>query len=332
MSTGNREVSEAVRTAARNLQSDCRTARVLSAFRAAGVDCLLLKGPSITRWLYASDGTRAYTDRDLLVAPACQATASRLLRELRFEPRFNESEMPGWWREHALAWWHPEAGTVDLHRTLPGVGVDDEELWWVLSSEALSLEVGGATAAVLSIPARALHLVLHAAHHGHGLATPILDLERALQVTGADTWEAAARLAERLDAADAFAAGLALRPAGRALASRLGLPEPRAVDVVLRAAGASSQALTVGQLFAATDLRARVAIVRAKLFPPATYMHHWSPSSRRGRFSLCWARARRVGWVLVGWGPAVLAWRRAHRAAIAAGAQPPRRHPARPRS
>jgi hypothetical protein len=314
-------ISDAARTAARNLQIDHLTGRVLHAFDAAGVSSLLLKGPSLSRWLYPDGGLRSYVDCDLLVSPTSHAAAVGVLTDLSFTAPFDELEMPEWWREHALSWSHPQDGMIDLHRTLPGVGVHDEVLWSALSAGAEELAVGDATARVLSTPGRALHVALHAAQHGQASEATIRDLDRALEVADDATWRAAAKLAEELRATDALAAGLLLRPAGQALASRLSLPGPQAVQVTLRAASAQSQALTVDQFFRAFGFRARWAIVRHKLLPPPTFMRHWSPAAHHGRWGLWRAYVHRMAWVLARAGPAALAWRRGRRAAKTAAAE-----------
>jgi hypothetical protein len=62
--------SRALRLTAHALARDVATAEVVEALRAAGVRSIVLKGPSIARWLYADGQPRPYGDTDLLVSPA----------------------------------------------------------------------------------------------------------------------------------------------------------------------------------------------------------------------------------------------------------------------
>src|SRR5512144_1691323 len=72
--------------AADRLRIDAATAEVLAAFRAAGVEALVLKGPSLTGWLYTPDDANAYLDSDLLLRPGDERAATKVLTELGFEP------------------------------------------------------------------------------------------------------------------------------------------------------------------------------------------------------------------------------------------------------
>ena len=309
------ELTPAVHAAAQRLRVDSATAEVLSAFRAAGVESILLKGASSVRWLYGDGEGRAYGDCDLLLRPGDSETAAEQLRGLGFFPELEERDMPDWW-QHAVTWGRADDRTViDLHRTLPGVGVDAERLWSTLSAGTETLLVGGFPARVLPIPGRALHLALHAAQHGTRLSVVLADLELAVARADESVWRGAAELAELLGAMDAFAAGLRLVPAGWALAARLDLPFERATHVELRASNAPPSALTIEQLAHAGGLRARLAIVRHKVAPPATYMRRWSPRAGRNRFWLALAYARRPIWLLRRTPRALRTWRQGRRAA-----------------
>jgi len=297
-----------------NLRVDWATAEVLRAFESAGVESLLLKGASIKRWLYDRSAPRPYGDCDLLVRPNDLEGAQRVLAELGFEPTHDEAEMPDWWREHAVAWLrHTDAVAVDLHRTLAGVGVDDETLWRALSARTDPVEVAGFTARALTIPGRALQLALHAAQHGKEWGSVVDEVELAVSREDVTTWRAAAELAASLEATPAFAAGLRLVPSGRALADELGLPTNQPVDVALRAATPPPVALGFDQLARAHGLRARFSILRYKLFPPPTFMRKWSPRAREGRLGLALAYAWRPIWLLRKAPAGFRAWRRARR-------------------
>jgi Uncharacterised nucleotidyltransferase len=284
---------------------------VLRAFETAGVPSILLKGPSIVRWLYPGH-TRHYGDADLLVPPTARRDAERALESLGFEPILEQRKMPGWWQEHAVEWRRGKGlPAVDFHRTLTGVGAADQRLWDVLCADTETMIVGGFPATVLSLPGRALHLASHTAQNGADKG----DLSLALVRAGEDTWIEAARLAAELEATPAFAAGLRLVPRGRALAARLNLPPTRSVDVALRAAGAPAQALTLDRLARASGPRERMAIVCHKLLPPPTFMRHWSKRARRGHLGLLLAYGERLLWVMRTIPAAARAWRRERRAA-----------------
>ena len=95
----------------------------------SGIENIVLKGPSVIRWLYPSDTDRYSVDVDLLVAPADLERAEATLAARGFEPLEPRRD-----DKHARSWMRPgEPLPVDLHRSLVGVGVDDETAWNVLS-------------------------------------------------------------------------------------------------------------------------------------------------------------------------------------------------------
>jgi hypothetical protein len=292
---------------------DHATADVLLAFRAAGVQALLLKGPSIARWLYRDGEPRPYLDTDLLVHPADASEAGRVLTRMGYATQLDERRMPDWWRPHASVWVNADRGTtVDLHYTLQGVGVDPQRGWALLSHGTETLAVAGATAAALSIPARTLYVALTAANDGP-TGTAMTDLERALNQISEHTWTAAAALAVELGATAALYAGLSQRREGAQLAARLGVEDQRSVEMALRSVAAPREALTVDQLARARGQHERIGIIADKLFPPPTYLKHWSALARRGPLGLGLAYGYRLFWIARKILPALTAWRRAHR-------------------
>jgi hypothetical protein len=303
-------VTRVTHSVAHNLGVDHATAEVLRAFESAGAASVLLKGPSIVRWLYR-DRPRRYQDCDLLVPPGAMRAAEQALKGLGFAPVLEERTMPDWWREHGIEWRRPDSAvSVDLHRTLRGAGVDDQRLWDVLRRETETMLVGGFPATVLTTPGRALLL---AAHTDRGEVEKG-DLARAIACAGASTWRRAAELARELDAATAFSAGLYVLPQGRALAVRLDLPPARSIDAELRTTRAPPPSLTLDRLAAASGLRERATIVRHKLLPPPAFMRHWSPWARSGPAGLLVAYGLRLVWVAREVPRAASAWRRARRA------------------
>jgi hypothetical protein len=300
--------------AAQRLRIDAATAEVLHGFDRAGVESLLVKGPSHALWLYREGERRSYVDADLMVRPGQEPAAEEVLESLGFERTRDEFTMPDLWREHGSEWLRAVDGVwIDLHRNLPGVGADADSTWRVLTAATDTVPVAGHHARTLSEPGRALHVALHAAQHGIGRGRSRRDLDRALEQVEESTWRSAAALAEKLEAIDAFAVGLRLVPAGAALADRLGLRPVRSVEVTLRATMPPPVALGFEQLAQADGLRARAAIVWRKLFPPRAFIVHWDPRAARSRTALALAYVRRPLWILRRAPRGFRAWLRARR-------------------
>jgi hypothetical protein len=278
---------------------DAATAELFVSLAQSGARARLLKGPSIAGWLYDDPQEREYGDCDVLIAPESLADAERALEALGYERDYDDRVLPEWWREHASAWLrHRDGIRVDLHRTLVGVGVSDAECWSALSDGSVTIEVSGVGVPTLEVPARTLHVALHAAQHGPSWGHGLPDLERAVAGLDDVVWRHATELAHRLRAVDAFAAGLGLCEPGGTLAERLQLPAVTSVDARLRAAGAQSSALSFEALASADGLRAQTAMVWRKLAPPAIYMRHWDSRAGRGPLWLAAMYARRAAWIL----------------------------------
>ncbi|MGH2873674.1 MAG: nucleotidyltransferase family protein [Solirubrobacteraceae bacterium] len=306
-------------TVAARLRIDAAAAEASAALAAAGVDSRLLKGAAVAQWLYAASGGRGYSDCDLLVAPGDVPAAQRVLSSLGYAPDFDDSAMPVWWQEHGRAWCRSaDAVTIDLHRLLPGVRVDAESAWRLLSADPAPVLAGGRLLPALGLPARLLHVVLHAAQHGSPSGTPIADLERAMAQLDPDAWRAAAALARAVDATDAFAAGLGLASGGSELARSLGIPPASSVEALLRAGSAVPGALAFEQFARADGMRARASIVFRKLVPPPEYVRYWSRQPGGGRSELLKAYLRRPLWVARQALGGLRAWRDGRRSAAAA--------------
>jgi hypothetical protein len=175
------EPMDSATAAARRLKVDYATAEVLRAFEDQGVPHILLKGPTIVRWLYAPGESRTYADCDVLVPPARFDHAGGVLSRLGFEPDLDDAEMPEWWREHGVSWYRAsDDAAVDLHRTLAGAAVDPEHVWGTLAAGAEPFDVAGFTTRELSLPARVLHVALHVTQHAGGSTRQVDELERAL--------------------------------------------------------------------------------------------------------------------------------------------------------
>jgi len=293
---------------ARMLVLDAAAVEVTDALRPAGVESILLKGPSLARWIYRDDELRPYSDVDLLVAPGDVRRSLRVLRGLGFEGVHSDA--------HAeLLLRRADQVTVDLHRLLVGVGLRPEDAWSELAGHTEPLALQGGEVAALTPAGRALHVVLHAAQHGARDAKPLRDLAQALDRLPESTWEQAAELAQRLSAEAAYITGLRLLPAGRRVAQSTGVSDERSVEAALRAGTAPPAALGLFRFFNTPGAGPKARLLAGELFPSAAFMRAWTPLARRGRPGLTAAYLWRPLWLLLRLGPALRAWERARRAA-----------------
>ena len=289
---------------ARRLTLEGTAARVVRALNEAGVRSLLLKGPTLAD-LY--DGVRQYSDIDLLVEPETTGAAEGALLGLGFVLRDDDPHSCVYWRQGV---------DVDLHSTLVGVQVSSARLWEVLGAETEVHIIGAQRVEVLNAPARALHVVLHAAQHGLQEPKPREDLRRALERVPEETWADARRLAVALDAQAVFWTGLSMEPAGRELSSRLELVKgPSRTETELRASTAPPTAVGLLRLAETPGLGAKLKLIWREAFPSSAYLRTWSPLARRGRVGLALAHVWRPIWILIRLGPALAAIMRARRAA-----------------
>jgi hypothetical protein len=287
-------------------------AQATRALRSAGIRSILLKGPSLARWLYDTDSTRISVDVDLLVAVADRSTAEAVLADLGYSPF--PSNVAGDEIKPAHHWDRDlNTISVDLHLTLPGVGVSNEDAWTVLSQDTEELVVGGIEVEVLAPAARAMHVAMHAAQHGPGFEGPLTDLKRAVDQLPHEIWDEAAELARRLNAESMFAAGLGLRDHGSQILARLDVSDRSTVEVALRATTPPDLALGFHQLASTPGLRPKLAFVARKIVPPAAWMRRCVPLAQRGRLGLAAAYLLRPFWLLRRAGPGFRAWRRAVR-------------------
>jgi putative nucleotidyltransferase-like protein len=297
-----------------NLAVDATAAEVIGAFRDAGIRSVLLKGPSIGRWLYPADSARVSVDVDLLVAPAGRGRAEEALTRLGFTAF--PTNPAGVEVKHAHCWRRDRNPiTVDLHLTLPGVGVSDDDVWSLLSAETEQLVVGDLTVEMLSEAARAMHVALHAGQHGPGFSGPVSDLERAVEQLPIAVWKEASALAVQLGAESLFAAGLGLHERGTEILQHVGLSGRKTVEVALRSTTGPDLALGFHRLAGTRGLSAKLAFVARKIVPPPAWMRAVVPLARRGRLGLVAAYLLRPLWLLRRAGPAFRAWRRAVREA-----------------
>ena len=290
---------------------------MVRALAAAGVRCVLLKGPALTAWLYDDGTRRPYGDSDLLVGPSDRRRAERVLRDLGYARMLGDGDIPlPGGQPHADTWWHERTrSSVDLHRTLGLARAPAEVAWPLLAEGTDRLVVEGVEVEVLGLPARALHVALHAAAHGGTAGKPAEDLRRALERADEGTWRGAATLARQLDALDAFAAALRLTPEGRVLGARLGLDRVSSAEAELRAGGAPPLAVSLEWLARAEGGAARLRLLRRLLLPSPAWVRASYPFARRGRRALVVGYAVRLVRIPRYGVRALVAWRRARRAA-----------------
>lgn len=279
--------SPRVRAVAGNLANDRLTATIVAALRAGGLRAIVLKGASIREWLYEEHEERLSGDVDLLVPHAARDQVDARLRTLAL--RYVGPSKVGRGRADVRLWQQPQTGVlVELHESISGIAADDASAWDVLSEQTSLMPIGGEQAEVLDLPRRALHLALHAAHHGPSFPRPIEDLERGISAVPEQTWREAAAVAHRLEAVPALVAGLRLASGGPALVSRLGLADGAAapVDVALRAGGAPPVTEGLAWLLGVRGTRGKLVFLAQALVPPPGVMRAWSPLARRNAAGL----------------------------------------------
>jgi hypothetical protein len=269
---------------------DAVASDVVARLRQAGVQAILLKGASFADWLYP-DGVRVYVDVDLLVRSERVLAAEALLRELGYEQLWAPEDMPAQ-RPIASHWRRSDGGPpIDLHWAVPEAAAPPEVQWEELTRDRVQGEIEQ-----LAEPARCVMAALHAARHA-GLAKPAEDLSRAVQVAPREAWIAAADLAGRIGALDAFSAGLRTLPAGAALACAIGVRAPQTTRAVLLTQSPPPGADGLDALFTAGDARARARLIARTLVPTRRWMRS---STRLGRHGgLAWLVAAYV-WHPVG--------------------------------
>jgi Uncharacterised nucleotidyltransferase len=273
------------------LALDAVTAQIAAELERVGVPVILLKGPTISRWLYDGPTERPYDDVDVLVREEDLERAEAVLEEIGF--RFVHDD----W--HGRIWLRGSIN-VDLHRRVVGLGADPRDAFDVILESAEPFDLGRGWMRMPSAPVRTLNLALHAAQHGPGLTHPLEDLRRGIKRVPEETWREASAAARELDAEEGFASGLDLLPEGTALRNRLGF-EPQVWTGVPE--------LTTGLLrFAATKgAKEKTTLVVHEVFPTRDYLRAHYSLARRGRGGLLAARAWRPVSLLIRLGPALSA-------------------------
>jgi hypothetical protein len=304
---------DALRRVSTRLALDALVTHVTAALTETGIRTILLKGPALADWLYG-DEAREYSDVDLMIARADRPAAERFLEDLGFELVALDI-LPHDRPHHARTWVRPGGAAVDLHHTLIGIRASSQVAWGALTEDTERMQLPAGEVEVLSRPARAFMVALHAAQHGTQTAVPQEDLNRAIERLPLEGWERAACLAERLDALPAFATGLRMTSGGRALATRLQIPEHTSVESLLRSWNEPKMALGFAWLSGTKGFRPKLMLVGRKIVPQPAFLRAWSPLARRGRAGLVAAYAWRPLWLVLNAVPGYIAWRRAQKIA-----------------
>jgi hypothetical protein len=270
---------------------DVVTAEVVSVMIRRRILPILLKGPALARWLY-DDTERYYGDIDLLIDLVDITGAERVLSEVGFTYIHEDSHSRVWRRER-------DDVVVELHFDLIGTGPASQPIYRTLSEGTELIQVGGADVQILSPPARAMHVALHAVQDGLYKQKPLEDLDRAVRKVSEKEWRAAVDVAERLDAVSAMSAGLRLTTAGAQLASELTLPTDQTMETMLRSLPRRDGLDGFVKLMNTHGIRARCKLLLSELFPTRQFMRATSPIANQGRVGLLLAyiaRPGKLGW------------------------------------
>jgi glycosyltransferase involved in cell wall biosynthesis len=310
-------MSRDYRVVAEGLFLERASSDAIKALRQAGVRAVLLKGPLQQWWLEAGGPPRASVDVDLLVSRDQLDRAGAVLGTLGYSLAVMLPDEPG--REHSTAWVAVDRVPVELHWSL--VGVDENKVWDVLSSETETAVLMREQIEIPNEAARCAIVALHAAQHGIGQPAIFGDLEKALVITETETWRRASELATALGAWTPFAGALSLTPRGRELLGELGagppvLGEREALSLLTPAP--TSRGFFF--LWRQRGVRAKAVFLLAKLAPPPEFMRLRYPVARSGSVGLTIAYLYRPFW-LARWAmPGFRTWRQARRLARASSA------------
>jgi hypothetical protein len=297
------------------LLADAAALEAVTAFRAAGIAPIVLRGPVVAHHLYADSEIRSYADADLFVEASRRAAADDILCSLGYDHSAVLGQRPADRPPWSSTWIRKRDGaTVDLHWALVGARANGFELWRVLRGAIEPIKVLDRLIDGLNVEATALVVALHAAHHGSEFHRPLDDLQRALDGLQLETWKSARALAARVEASEAFAAGLRLLFDGEQLADELALPAVYSVETTLRAESAPPMSLGFEWLAQTPGIHQKLALVAAKLVPDKEFMQAWSPLARNGsRRGLALAYAWRPLWLIWHSAPGFRAWFSAQR-------------------
>ena len=300
--------------ALRVLATDRATVAVCGLLDDAQVGHVLLKGPTTAHWLYADPGQRSYVDVDLLVRRRDLPRAAETLRAIGLEaPLADASVFEQDGHSVVLRPTTPGMCEVDLHHSLPAVGVSDDILFAALARHRSTQVLLQRTLPTLDEVARSLVVVLHAARNGLADAQSTEDL-RLLLAHGPD-WAAVLELADEVQARPALARGLRLLPAGADVARRLGVEGVTSVEMELREAAASALAFGLDRLARTDGLGPRVSLLTREVWPTPAFLRYWSQREGLPELPTPALRRMRITYLAHEAVPAYRQWRAARRRA-----------------
>jgi hypothetical protein len=280
-----------------------------SAFDAAGIDVVVLKGPALARAFYPDASWRTFGDIDLLVRDQDWGASCELLATIGFRRSIPEPR-EGFDRRFGKSATHvdPDGIEVDLHRTLAmgafGLWLDPE----LLFARTAPFTLGERSLRRLDDTAALLHACVHASL---GTWPPrLLPLRDVAQIAqrGRIDWRAFGDLAEacRLAAVVRAAFDETSRQLDVTLpsaAERWRSREPTWSERRLLAAYASGRrgrgGLALSTLRALPGVRAKAGYVRALLLPDRSFLTARARGGERASYTarwrvpLRWLRARR---------------------------------------
>ena len=133
-------------------------AAVQFTLQAAGIPALHVKGPALSPQV-AWPG-RESTDTDVLIPKSRAAECLNVLANhgWALETRFENSSA----FEHSANLHHEIWGYLDLHRIMPGFGIDPDEAFEILWRDHEMTEIAGVPCAVPTLPGQILVVLLHA--------------------------------------------------------------------------------------------------------------------------------------------------------------------------
>jgi hypothetical protein len=272
------------------LAVDGVTGEVIDAWRQAGIEGVLIKGPTVAEWLYGAEQVRGYNDSDLIVSPRDRQAAARVLHQLGFREQPYPDPATS---KHATPWVRERDGAVvDLHHRLWGAwGPTAQQQWEIFQSSWTERTAVGGRMVIVPIPAARLMLAaLHASQHRDLEGKPLEDLRRAVARGTRDEWRRASILADAVGALREMTTGLMRIAEGAGLSEQLPLLRANVLDEPER-----SRALARLRWSEARDTGGTVKVIAdAMALRPADLRRRY-PVAGRGRAGMTLAAALRVG-------------------------------------
>lgn len=283
--------------------------QVAPALDAGKIDWILLKGAVIRQRLYP-DGARDYRDLDLLVDPNAEAQTYRCLEALGFNAQEGYGEPERIALHHE---WRRGDDIVEVHVTLSGADAEPAAVWRALAQRRRTIRIGAVEVSALDDVGLALHLALHATHHGVKVEKGMEDLRRGAEMLPVAAWHDATLLAERIGALPAFVAGLRLLPEDRRPLADL--PDVITAEAALKSQSAHPVAVGFARASRSAGGQGIVRRLPRVLFPSRAFLRRWSRTyyNRTMPYPVAWAR--RIGQLARHGVPALIAWRAAERSA-----------------